>query len=208
MQSDTETLSREAQPLANPEGIAALTAQVEDALACMAQATAKLVKAQERPQMLQARHRELNEQNTRARATSAARAVALLDEYVLGDPPLAEFAAQFSAVRAQSDFLDRATQRLVVIHMQLAQRGVLEANHAVADARADLIRLKALLAMARRHILIGPLVVHEREIKIEGGLTEVLSREAMAAAVAKNKAAQAIADHDKRVEEMHARLSL
>ena len=200
--ADMKSLALAAQALATSEQLERQNKQVVKSEDNLATRERELHAAQQEPQKCSTRLKELNAILSKQFSGWKNQHLDLLDDAIRDDAAIREGAQQAAALRAEQEFLNAAIQRLVIWHMQKARRDILVAQHAVAEARAEMLYQKALYSMAQRLILIGPLIAEEQALTLSGGKTETLSYACIDARVEANKLASVIRDFDVEWEQM------
>ena len=203
-----ETLDETGVTLANDKGQAETESELKKHEAHLAECRAKVPIATERKTVLQTRLAELNKAQPLQQASYKSKTTALVDEYVLGYPPLDESAHQYAMQDAIRRFLDLSIQRTAAYHLPLAQREILVAELDVARARATMLDTKALLSMIKRHRLIRAVIQHEGSLLVDGGVTELLLTKSKEAHMEVLRLKDTLREFDAHLEQMWTKLNL
>jgi CHASE3 domain sensor protein len=203
-----ESLSDTALPLANDKGQAEIESELKKHEAHLAECKTRVPVAKERKAMLQRRLAELNAAQPLQQANYKSATIALVDEYVLGCPPLDESASQHAMLDAARRFLDLSIQRTAAYHLPLAQREILVAELDVARARESVVDYKALKSMAERLRLIKPIIQHEGSLEVAGGVTELLLQRSKEAFLETRRLEKTLQEFDEHLSQMWTRLSV
>jgi hypothetical protein len=203
-----ETLAEDALLLANDEGQEQTEAELKQREAEYAERKAIVPKVTERRTMLQTRLAELNKAQPLQQATYKSQTAGLVDEFILGCPPLDDSAHKYAALDSVRRFLDLSIARVVEYHLPLAQREIIVAELDTAKARAALLDKRALLSMIKRHRLMKAVVEHERSVELSGGITEQILKVSQEAHMEILRLEDTLRTFDKQLHEMQVKLQL
>ena len=204
MDSRYATICNESFAFASAEGVDALQERIGGLETELVNREKKVEQAKQQQPFWRKRHRSLSEYAAEQRENFVVERLALIDAALANNDAIPECTREFEVLQNQEKFLYQVIEHLVEVVMQQAERDVLVASLGAAKIREELVRTKALLSYAKRNTLLKPLLLHEKQVKIEGGLSEALSQAAMDAAAQVRQLTDAIKSHDERIAQIRA----